>query len=275
MNRDIWEKIINFIPIKEYPSLPCPYCNNTSLFIDATSIKYRKSNCSKTTELIDNKTKEQLQVSADICEDNVFFGVLHGICTLVTTKHKQPAKFVCFFTCRNCESDVSATGTSQYPIASQNKDPLNLPLIKVEYFSPPIPIFNISNSVPIKIKNEVLQSFNHFHSDLCSSGTKLRRSIEMLCEELGYKEKNLHFTISSMEKDFPKEANLLHSLKLIGNEATHSDSISEEDLLNAFEVQDFVLTIFDRLEQEKIINERAAKLNVKFNKSNTKRLTSV
>jgi hypothetical protein len=70
-----------------------------------------------------------------------------------------------------------------------------------------------------------------------------------------------------MEKQFPEEADLLHSLKLLGNEATHSDSVNEEDLLDAFEVQEFVLGLFERIKDKKQIADTANKLKQKFNKT--------
>lgn len=67
-----------------------------------------------------------------------------------------------------------------------------------------------------------------------------------------------------MAKTFPTEAKLLHSLKLLGNEATHSDSVKEEDLLDAFEVQEFVLGLFNRIEAQKQVESKANKLMLKF-----------
>lgn len=116
----------------------------------------------------------------------------------------------------------------------------------------------------------MLQSFNHFHSDPHSSGAKLRRSIETMCSELNFKEKNLHAMLSSMEKEFPREAQLLDSLKLLGNAASHRDSVSEEDLLDAFEVQEYVLGLFDRIKEKKEVEETSKRLMEKFGKKPNK-----
>jgi hypothetical protein len=238
---------------------------NHSLSIDAKSISYRKAIHPEKSAILAKEINSNRQDVSDAFKTNTFLGVLVGIGTILLNTKKAPAKFTCFFKCKNCGGDVSATGTSQHPISNQN--PIDAPSLKVEYFSPPIPIFNISSLVPIPVREEVLQSFNHFHSDLSSSGAKLRRSIEKLCSELGFKEKNLHCSISSMEKQFPEEADLLHSLKLLGNEATHSDSVNEEDLLDAFEVQEFVLGLFERIKDKKQIADTANKLKQKFNKT--------
>lgn len=268
MNRNIWEKIIGFSSIQAYPKLPCPYCFDEALSIDIDSIHYRKSTCSSTAALIQKENASKIEAISFIAQRSIFLGVLAGIGALALNTPKEPAKFICFYNCRSCGGDVSATGTSQYPTGTPNTNSNNVPTIKVEYFSPPLPIFNVSATVPDAVRNEVLQSFNHFHSDISSSGAKLRRSVEKLCATLGFQERNLHLSISAMEKQFPEEANFLHSLKLLGNEATHADSVHEQDLLDAFEVLDFVLGVYDRIEAKKLIDEKAQKLRLKFDRKN-------
>lgn len=84
---------------------------------------------------------------------------------------------------------------------------------------------------------------------------------------MGFKGRNLHDSITEMAKSYPQEAHLLNSLRLLGNDATHSDAVSEEDLLDAFEVQEFVLGIFERDKLKKQAEKTAAKLTSKFDKT--------
>lgn len=266
MERKVWEKIVGFVEVEKYPALPCPYCKTKSLHLDKASISYRKAICSGTTALIEEAHKQKMGVVTEAFNANVLLGVLVGFGAIASTIPREPAKFICFFKCQSCDMDVSATGTSQYA-ENRNKYSQKIsPLIKVEYFTPPLPIFNVDSLVPATVKKELLQAFNHYHSDLCSSGTKLRRSIEKLCHELGFQEKNLHCSLSSLEKAHPREGRLLNSLKLLGNEAVHSDMVNEEDLLDAFEVQEFVLGIFERIREENKIQEKANKLLLKYDK---------
>lgn len=239
---------------------------NQSLSIDVESINHRRATHPEKTAILAKEINKKKQEVSDAFRSNTFLGVLAGISSLYFNAQITPAKFTCFFNCKNCGGDVSATGTSQIPVANKNQTAFDVPSLKVEYFSPPVPIFNIDSAVPTTVKEEVLQSFNHFHSDLSSSGAKLRKSVEKICSELGFNEKNLHCSISSMEKHFPEEASLLHSLKLLGNEATHSDSVNEDDLLDAFEVQEFVLGVFKRRDEKKKISDTANKLKLKFDK---------
>ncbi|MFC1751104.1 DUF4145 domain-containing protein [Pseudomonadota bacterium] len=232
-------------------------------------MQFRKVACNKTQGVIRKEFEDKAQLVSTVFEANKFFGILAGVGFMATSTHKEPAKFICFFKCEECKSDVAAAGTSQYPSSNvQNNIPQ--PLVKVEHFSPPIPMFKISASVPDIVVEEVFQSFNHFHSDYSSSGAKLRKAIERLCEELGYDQHNLGKQIKAMEEKYPGEAELLNSLRLLGNEATHSYSVNEHDLLVAYEVLEHVLGIFDRLEIERIAQGNAQKLLQKFDKKSNK-----
>ena len=267
MKKEIWESIIDYMPIINYPTLPCPYCKEDTLNLEIENVIYRKVTCDKTSSLIQKETLQRAKEVTDIFEKNQLAGVFFGILSVVEHKNKIPSKFIGFLSCSNCSGQVSATGTAQFITnnAANTKEPLPHP-IKIEYFSPPIPIFNVSDNVPKEIFSEVLQAFNHFHSDLNSSGAKLRHAIEKICAELGYKEKNLHATITSMTKNFPKEAKHLHSIKLLGNEASHAGGVEEEDLLNAFAVLEYVLGVFDRIKEEEALNLNSNKLIEKFDK---------
>ena len=237
-----------------------------SLVIDSGSINYRKVALHEKTTFITKEMNSELQRYSDISKQNTFLGVLLSVGAAISSMQKEYSKFICFFKCKSCGGDVSVAGTSQHPLGGKHNASTENPLLKVEYFSPPVPIFVVDQRVPLPVKNEVLQSFNHFHSDICTSGAKLRRSIEKLCSELGFNEKNLHSSITAMGAQFPREAELLHSLKLLGNEATHADSVNEEDLLNAFEVQEYVLGMFERIEAERQADEKAKNLKIKFDR---------
>lgn len=267
MKREIWESIIDYISITNYPVLPCPYCKQDTLNIEIENVIYREVTCDKTACLIQQETLQKAKDVRDVFEKNQWAGIFYGILSVAEHKNKIPSKFIGFLSCSNCNGQVSATGTAQFitDTAVNTKEPLPH-LIKIEYFSPPIPIFIVSDNVPKEIFSEILQAFNHFHSDLNSSGAKLRHAIEKMCAELGYKEKNLHATITAMAKDFPKEAKYLHSIKLLGNEASHAGGVEEKDLLNAFTVLEYVFGIFNRIKEEEILNISADKLVEKFDK---------
>ncbi len=185
MHRETLEQIIDFENINTYPKLPCPYCNQNSLYIDENSINYRIDEYNDVTKIIKKERKENFELVGDIYKENNFFGVFAGLAIGTLTIMEKAAKFISFFTCKNCNKQVSATGTMKL----NREEDINSASIKVEYFSPPIPLFNLSSNIPEDIREELIQSFNHFHSDISSSGSKLRRAVEKMCANLGFKEK--------------------------------------------------------------------------------------
>ena len=260
--REIFEKIIGFENLNIYPSLPCPYCGQKHLNIDMDTFQYQIVNYEDASQIIQKERKKSISSISETYEENKFLGILLGIGEVAEMIMFKPAKFICFFLCASCSKSTSATGT----LKIDNEEDINTSSIKVEYFSPPLSIINLSINLPMEIREELIQSFNHFHSDLSSSGAKLRRAIEKMCFNLGYKEKNLHCSISSMTKDYPNEGGFLHSLKLLGNEATHTNLINEHDLLDAFQVMDYVLHLYDRKIELEIANQMSIELQEKFTK---------
>lgn len=90
--------------------------------------------------------------------------------------------------------------------------------------------------------------------------------MEKVCEELGFKGKNLHQSIDLMEQVHKEEATWLKALKLVGNEATHADGVEATDLLDAFEVFPGVLSLFERRHFSKTASEKVQSLQNKFGK---------
>lgn len=263
MIRAIWEQVLDFASLPRYPKLPCPYCSNGTIALDQKSFtskivyKYREANANIPAD------EDKFDAARKTFEESKILGVLVGIATVLEESRWSRAKFCCFFKCESCGKDVSATGTARMmTLAIHPAAPPEEPRIKVEYFSPSVPLFQVSKNLPAAIKLDLLQSFSHFHSDTTASGAKLRKTIEKLCEDLKMEGNNLHRQLEHMKVQYPKEAALLHRLKLLGNEAVHANSVAKADLLDAFEVLEFVLGIYDRqLAQSKAeeLSERIAK----------------
>ena len=265
MERTPWETIITFVSIEAYPVLTCPYCSQSSLVLEKDRLEYRPMPTSFRNDHISNEMEGNIKSVSSIYHENKFFGVLAGLALVIEKGIYNPGKFVGFFKCDSCEHDVSVTGTAQLPFQS-NQSNNKVPKIKVEYFSPAIPVFKINENIPKSIQDEMLQAFNHYHSDVSSSGAKLRRAIEKLCGELGCEGRNLHRRIENLGEKFPKESKWLSSIKLLGNEASHSDSVNESDLLDAFEVFEVVLKLFERIKNERDAEKLMLKLDDKFKK---------
>ena len=42
MNTKLWKSILNFVPLSEYPNLPCPFCHHETLKFDEDTIISKK-----------------------------------------------------------------------------------------------------------------------------------------------------------------------------------------------------------------------------------------
>ena len=260
-NKELWARVSKMQPLESYPALPCPYCISGNIEIDHQSFSARMLS-SKARKAYADKFKDKEIATLAKQEENNLLKMI-AICMQVANEtYFQASHFISFFKCNICEGNVSGTGFAQIP----NQQSYGKANIKIEKFNPPICLFPLHDTTPSSINEELLSSFNHFFSDTCSAGSRLRRAIEKLCYELGYAQGNLHRKIQCMEQQFPQEARWLESLKLVGNEAAHADRVTESDLLDSYKIFEVVLDLFRRRELEEDIDCTAIKLENKYKK---------
>lgn len=263
-DKELWRSLIRFVSLDRFPVLICPDCHIDKLELDQNTFMYQilPLHALPAQQLDKAFAFSQKQI-VETLEKDKFAGFLMGIGTVVEMLKFSPAKFICFFRCRACGSSTSAAGTAAVPKQLTHIGDIRL---KVEYFSPAVPLFVLKDWVPNAIRDELVSAFSYFHSDLTASGAKIRRAVEQYCGELGYGDGTLHRRIQDMGKDYPIEAEWLLSLKLLGNEATHSSNIDETDLLHSFEIFEELLDIFRRKSRFKPVQEASVKLEQKFKK---------
>lgn len=279
MNTNKWKSILGFVTLDKYPNLPCPYCHQETLNFDQDSItsrvvsdKYKKI-ASRHFNLENDKQQQKLLKQGEavkaMWDNNSLLGII-GAVGLFAHEVSKPSyhfcKFTAFMTCASCNDNVAVIGLSQEHTKKAANEKQLLPLYKIEQFSISIPMFEISPAVPASIQFELLGAFNYFHTDTNSSANKLRRAIENFCSELGMDANNLGRQIKQLEKTYPTEASFLNTLRLVGNEGTHSDNVNEDDLLLAFDIVEEVLAIFPRLAKLERLKAPQAQLEDKFDK---------
>jgi hypothetical protein len=288
MNTNKWQSILGFVTLDVYPNLPCPYCQQETLNIDRSSIVSRvvsenyKSIASRHFNLENEKqqqeTLEHSKHVKDLFSSNTLIGVVGAVGFLayqIVKPNYHFCKFTAFMVCSHCSDNVAVTGLSQVHTKKMADEKQLPPIYKIDNFSIPIPMFNINHLVPVSIQPELLGAFSYFHIDTNASANKLRRAIEKFCSELGMEGSNLGRQVEQLKKTYPVEADLLNTLRLVGNEGTHSDGVLEDDLLMAFDIVEEVLTIFPRLDKLKRLKAPQAILSEKFDKkkSQTERNT--
>lgn len=243
-NKQFWARLVDLHPLDTYPALPCSYCSQQKLTINSSGLSFRELTWGASDKTLRRSLTAKHHEVSELFKENEFLGLLFGVGTLVDLMNYRPAKFSGFLECEACGGSVAVAGTAMLPKAGGQKSAG--PKLRVEYFSPPVPMFTLDPATPEPVAAEVLQAFQHFHCDPTASGAKIRRAMEKVCEALGYKKKTLHESIESLAQEHPQEAKWLRTLKLIGNEASHADGVTEEDLLASFYVLDAVLDVFKR-----------------------------
>ena len=259
MRTEIWKSINGFVDIAKYPKLPCPYCSSETLSLDQRSFQTKplpekyKEMASRHYEdqqkLQEARIAERGDLVVSAFDDHPLWGLIVGVCAIgaeLAERIHSIYQCISFFECEQCQGAVSAVGFSKIHQRRSDSEVQQSPQVKFEYFTPTIPMMDVSPNVPVGIRSELLDSFKHYHFDPPSSASKLRRAIEQFCHDMGAEGKNLQRKINSLKDTNPEEAKYLEALKLVGNEGTHSDGVDEQDLLLAFKVFQYVLELYDR-----------------------------
>lgn len=277
MDLNLWKRISSFVAIDKYPALPCPHCNQHALALGRDSLQTRvapeKVLLDANRKYRGEKQKQQQSSQKSLETLTKSNGTWLPIIATVFSVYQDsiaaingtPFLFSGFFKCNACDQHVSATGILLKPAKGLN-DVEKTPHIKVDNFSPTVPIFPLSSNTPKVIGEELFDAFKHFHFDPPSSASKLRRAIEKFCDDMQVEGSNLNRKVQNLAKTHPEEAAYLEPLKLVGNEGTHGSNVDELDLLYAFQMFQFVLELYDRKARFESLQETYDKLANKVGK---------
>ncbi|MCE0495936.1 DUF4145 domain-containing protein [Vibrio salinus] len=275
MDIELWRRITDYTEVNKYPVLPCPFCHKVALKLEESSLQNREISQESLLRL--NKKYKNVKLAREK-QDNagqllkkediswldliVAAGLFYS--DYVSPVNGQPYLLNSYFLCSECHQHTSATGVLIRAKQGFQKDHKPTEVMKIEHFSPSIPMFPVSKNVPSTIRDELFDAFKHFHFDPPSSASKLRRAIEKFCSDMGMEGSNLNRMIQNLAKVYPEEASYLEPLKIIGNEGTHGNQVSELDLLYAFQMFEFVLELYDRKARFNDLQQVYDKLAEKF-----------
>lgn len=258
MDIELWKRISGFVDLNSYPELPCPHCNSTSLKLETESIQTRstteESLLLSSRKFRSEKETRRVQLEENqemIRESGGFWLPVIGAIATVYSAYVDPINgdtylFNSFLSCSQCKKSTTASGVLLESSKGFGENAIREKQIKIDHFSPTIPIFPLSKNMPKEIGEELFDAFKHFHFDPPSSASKLRRAIEKFCKDMKVEGSNLNRMIQNLAKTRPEEASYLEPLKLVGNEGTHKSDVTELDLLYAFQMFQFVLELYDR-----------------------------
>lgn len=190
---------------------------------------------------------------------------------LIKTVHSKDGKFAGIMKCTNpkCNEEYSVSGSYNY-IDSRAHYKVSkeyaLPKYKAYYplfFTKAIRFFQIPQNINNTIQAELDYAFGHFWNDSASCANAIRRSVELLLDDLKVIELvNLHQRIEAFQKSNSDIGSKIMSIKWIGNAGSHKDKPTREDLLDAFEILDYCFEkLFPNNEREERINSISNNIN--------------
>jgi hypothetical protein len=130
-------------------------------------------------------------------------------------------------------------------------------VLEPAFFIPALCIIKIPTECPEDVGEQIRTACSLFWSSPAASGNRIRSAIEALLTEQGIARSSpksqkgkklkhlrrlgLHERIERYSKRRPALAEQLHAIKWVGHEASHSDELTKDDVLDALEIIEHVL----------------------------------
>lgn len=178
-------------------------------------------------------------------------------------------KYVTFLKCNNksCNEIATISGIGKVDYTSQTSldgDPF-VEQYTINYFNPAPDIIDIPIQTPEDVRLVIKEAFALFWADPSSCGNKIRKTLEILMDKMGVQKKNLHDKIVEFglieNLKYKELSKLLIGVKWFGNYGSHRDGLSRRDVLDAFDVLNFVVyNLFAKELYQKDIETKAEKL---------------
>ncbi|MEK6476831.1 DUF4145 domain-containing protein [Catalinimonas sp. 4WD22] len=221
------------------PHWKCPTCNSATLILENQIIEKPSSEAQNFPKEYYNEYTGNNEPYPDI-ED---FPGLNG-------------RFSFFLRCPNitCKEHVQVSGVMNSEFYYYNEE-YSHELVNCycpKYIDPPIHIINIHENYPERIKNILTDSFLLYWIDNSACANKIRTAIEFILDEIKiqkrvlnkkkkYEKLSLHKRIEILEKKDKKTSSYLMSIKWIGNSGSHLDTLTNTNVLDAYELLDKAL----------------------------------
>jgi hypothetical protein len=238
MKRSLW---IQPLTERSSPAWPCPACSNGTLALVPNSLVHKQTLESK-------KLYEVLGEPESITATfSAWLKCSHG----------------------NCGEEVVVVGNGKMVIVEKGIDDLldeyidegtgdrepspKYGSIYQPLFCCPMPdMFELSERCPAEVKSELRAGFRLFWSDQAASAGRVRVSLERLMDHYRiprrcrgtngkYFDLKLHTRIEIFSKRQSSAGEKLMALKWLGNTGSHQGDVSRNDLLDGFEILEYLL----------------------------------
>jgi hypothetical protein len=228
INRDIW--INNSFSYKESaPPWPCPICNIGIIKGDKYTLKIEQSQAT---------LKARRSLSYNKGNEAAEF------------------RFAGFMVCENnhCREKIAVAGKGKL-YATSTDGPVDIKYKGDRYsvyiplhFEPALNLFIIPESCPQNIVCQIKKSFSHYFNDSNACANSIRTSLELIMNEQGIPNTNGKGKFVSLaqriEKFNSKNSELkplIKAVKWIGNAGSHIEEVDKSDLLDGYELLNFVI----------------------------------
>ena len=223
INRSIWK-----LPFekKQFPPWPCPNCNGGTLLLNKDTFREEES-----IESIKYRDHEAWEPEW-----------IHGLFT---------AHLYC--SNPNCKKKAVVCGSYEVSewIDQDTIEPGFSVFLEPDFISPAPDLFNIHKNCPKHIKLEIRKAFSLYWSDLDAAGNRVRTVVELLLNYLKvrkrkrkkngkYRNLSLHDRILEYHPNNPEIGEKLLAIKWLGNIGSHGNGLSKDDLIDDFEMIQFV-----------------------------------
>lgn len=172
--------------------------------------------------------------------------------------------YSCRLICTNpsCKNIVVSTGTGSVdyePVYGLDDEISNIKhwdYFQPKIFIPSLDIFKVTADIPDDINKNIRKSFELFFINPAASLNQLRIAIEKLLDYLRIKKYStskgkripitLHTRIDLLSKKYQNIKDLLIAVKWLGNTGSHSNNITIDDVMDAYDIFEVVLKeLFD------------------------------
>jgi hypothetical protein len=225
INRMLWK-----VPFTadDLPRWPCPTCGAGVLVLHKNSFKKFE-------------TRESGKARLDINWDPEW--LMYEYSSILECNNKDCGERVLSCGHGSVEEYDVYESDNAYDMHAEFRD-----LFTPEFFFPPLVLFSIPSDCPGSVADEIKASFKVFFCDPPAALNHARRSVEQILTERGVKRFgktrrliNLHDRIAIFSETNREIGDQLLAIKWLGNQGSHPGAISKDDVMDAYEILEYVL----------------------------------
>ena len=221
IDRRLWKESLK----ESYaPRWPCPSCTGGVLQLKRDTLHYEETTESR---------RSRYNESPDITDVAFAFSAL--------------------LECNRCGEKISCCGVGGYrPVEVFDEEgsiSIDFEMYFVpRYFSIPMELFHPPAKCPNAVKEQLRKSFSVFYCDLGAAANNIRQCVEEILSHAGIQSRNtkggflhLETRIKSFANGDPENAERADALRWVGNFGSHPQTLTKEDLFDAYEILEVLL----------------------------------